>query len=357
MPTTRILVVEDEAIVAMDIEEGLKRLGYRVAGTVSQGEDAVERAKSLRPDLVLMDIVLAGEMDGIRAATAIRQRYDIPVVYLTAHSDETTLTRALGALPFGYLVKPFSEVELHTTIEACLKKHQSDQQSREMAQWFGRATSIIGGAIILTDGEGMVQHLNPLAEIMTGWSKTEATGRPITEILALKHLDTVPTTETRYLPESENEFAVPSAASVLIDRDGSETAIEISVLPMGDSKERLRHVIFAFQETTDQSLGSQDWVSATANLLISAELSRSEGDSRQAVTFYERALAVLEAHVERDSPRLGLVLEDLANAYRQSGRDEDAQMFSIRSARIRSRHNSDGQLDGNRSCSDESARA
>jgi lipopolysaccharide biosynthesis regulator YciM len=116
---------------------------------------------------------------------------------------------------------------------------------------------------------------------------------------------------------------------------------------MGDSDERLRHVIFSFQEKTDQSLGSQDWVSVTANLLISAELSCSEGDSRQAVSFYERALAVLESHVERDSPRLGLVLEDLANAYRQAGRDEDAQMFSIRSARIRSRRHADSQVHAN----------
>lgn len=357
MSDTRILLVEDEAVVAMDIEEGLKRLGYKIAGSFSRGEDAVEAVASLKPDLVLMDITLAGEMDGIRTATLIRQRHNIPVVYLTAHSDENTLTRALDALPHGYLVKPFSEVDLHTTIEVSLKKHESDQQSREMAQWFGRATSIIGGAIILTDAHGVVQHLNSLAEVMTGWDKTEATGRPITEILVLKHQDTEPVAERHLLSDSEGDLVVPSAACVLVGRDTSETAIEIAVLPMGDSDERLRHVIFSFQERTEQSSRSQDWVSVTANLLINAELSCSEGDSHQAVSFYERALAVLESHVERDSPRLALVLEDLAKAYRQAGRSEDARMFAIRSARIRSHRHSNGQMHGNRSSGYQSAHA
>lgn len=346
MSDKRIMLVEDEAIVAMDIEEGLKRIGYRVVGSFARGEDAVESVKSLKPDLVLMDITLAGEIDGIRTATLIRQMHDVPVVYLTAHSDENTLTRALDALPLGYLVKPFSEVDLRTTIEVSLKKHESDRQSREMAQWFGRATSIIGGAIILTDAHGIIQHMNSLAEVMTGWDKTEATGRPITEILVLKHQDTEPVEQRFHLSESEGEFVVPSAACVLLDRDESETAIELAVLPMADPDERLRHVIFSFQEWTEHASRSQDWVSVTANLLISAELSRSQGDSHQAVSFYERALAVLESHVERDSPRLGLVLEDLAKAYRQEGRKEDAQMFSIRSSRIRSRLHPGGPSHG-----------
>ncbi len=343
MSATRILVVEDEAVVAMEIEERLTKLGYRVAGTISRGEEALERVKSLQPDLVLMDIKLAGEMDGIRAAAFIRQKYDIPVVYLTAHSDETTLTSALGSIPLGYVVKPFTEIELHTTIEVSLRKHQSDRQSREMAQCFGKATSVIGGAVILTDGQGVIRHMNSLAEIMTGRHSNEAAGRPITEVLVLKRHDTEPVAERHYLAQSDSEFVVPTVSCTLVDKDGSETAIEIAVLPMGDSEGLPRHVVFSFHEKTDRRSGSHDWVSATANLLISAELSRSEGDSDHAVSFYERALAVLESHVERDSPRVGMVLEDLANAYRKAGRDEDARMFGIRSARIRSSRQSDSR--------------
>ncbi|MDQ7782476.1 MAG: response regulator [Desulfomonilaceae bacterium] len=357
MPAARILVVEDEAIVAMEIEERLTKLGYIVVGTFSRGEDAVEQVKAMDPDLVLMDIKLAGEMDGVQAASIIRQKYDIPVVYLTAHSDETTLTKALGSIPLGYVVKPFSEVELHATIEVSLKKHQADMQSRDMAQSFGRATGIIGGALILTDGQGTIRHLNSLAEVMTGWSNTEAVGKPVTEVLVLNRRDSEETTDERCVPRAEDEFVVPAADCVLISREGSETAIEIAVLPMGDSDGLPRRVIFSFQENTERASGSRDWVSATANLLINAELSRSEGDARQAVSFYERALAVLETHVERDSPRVRLVLEDLANAYRQAGRDEDAQMFSIRSARIRSNGDSRSSLFDNGPAGYGSARA
>lgn len=343
MSDTRILVVEDEALVAMEIEERLIKFGYDVVGTIPRGEDAVDGVQSLRPDLVLMDIKLAGEMDGIRAAEYIRRRYDLPVVYLTAHSDKTTLTKALDSVPLGYVVKPFTGIELHTTIETALKKHQSEKQSREMTESFGKAASVMGGAVILTDGHGTVRHMNSLAEVMTGWKKSEALGKPVNDVLILKRRDTDKPAERRYLSGSDGEFVVPATSCTLTDKAGSEAAIDIAVLPMGDCDGLPRYVIFSFHEQTGRKSAGRDWVSATANLLISAELSRSEGDSDQAVSFYERALAVLESHVERDSPRVGMVLEDLAKAYGQAGRDEEARMFRVRSAWIRSRHQADGR--------------
>ena len=111
--TVQILVVEDEGIVARDIQHRLKHLGYLVPATASSGEEAVQCAAELRPDLVLMDIVLAGEMDGIQAAEEIRVRYDIPVIYLTAYADEITLQRAKITGPLGYILKPYKERELH----------------------------------------------------------------------------------------------------------------------------------------------------------------------------------------------------------------------------------------------------
>jgi CheY-like chemotaxis protein len=124
----RILVVEDESLVALDIRNTLERLGYAVPATVFSGEDAVKKAEELQPDLVLMDIMLAGDMDGIEAADIIHTRCDIPVIYLTAYADDETLARAKITDPFGYLLKPFEARELHVAIEIALYKHAMEQQ-------------------------------------------------------------------------------------------------------------------------------------------------------------------------------------------------------------------------------------
>lgn len=109
MTKPQIMVVEDEGIIAIDIRSNLESLGYDVPVIVASGEEAIEEAEKLRPDLVLMDIVLVGDMDGVEAAAQIRARFDIPVVYLTAHADDKTLRRAQDTEPFGYILKPFDE--------------------------------------------------------------------------------------------------------------------------------------------------------------------------------------------------------------------------------------------------------
>ena len=121
MASGKILVVEDEGIIAIDLKGSLERLGYEVVATVSTGEEAIRDAVELSPDLVLMDIVLEGDVDGIEAAAQIKSRLGIPVIYLTAYTDESTLLRAEDAGPSGYVFKPFSERTLIKAIEAALK--------------------------------------------------------------------------------------------------------------------------------------------------------------------------------------------------------------------------------------------
>jgi CheY-like chemotaxis protein len=124
MTEAKILVVEDENIVALEIKKRLQKLGYIVPSVASTGEDAISKVEGILPDLVLMDIMLKGEIDGIDAAGEIRKRFNIPVVYLTAYSDEETLQRAKLTEPYGYILKPFEENDLRTTIEIALYKHQ-----------------------------------------------------------------------------------------------------------------------------------------------------------------------------------------------------------------------------------------
>jgi signal transduction histidine kinase/DNA-binding response OmpR family regulator len=130
MEKTTILIVEDEEIVAADLANKLIQLGYEVVGTAARGEEAVETACRLHPQIVLMDIWLKGKMDGIDAAEAIRSQFEAPIIYLTAHSDTATLERAKLSGPFGYILKPFDERDLSTTIELALYKHQSDTEKR-----------------------------------------------------------------------------------------------------------------------------------------------------------------------------------------------------------------------------------
>ncbi|AGB48316.1 CheY-like receiver domain-containing protein [Methanomethylovorans hollandica DSM 15978] len=131
MTEAKILVVEDENIVALEIKKRLQKLGYIVPSVASTGEDAISKVEGILPDLVLMDIMLKGEIDGIDAAGEIRKRFNIPVVYLTAYSDEETLQRAKLTEPYGYILKPFEENDLRTTIEIALYRHQNLNGSKK----------------------------------------------------------------------------------------------------------------------------------------------------------------------------------------------------------------------------------
>lgn len=126
MAKPKILIVEDENIVAKDIQNSLKKLGYLVPAIVSTGEKAIEEAQESRPDLILMDIMLKGDMTGIESANIIKERFDIPVIFLTAYADENTVNKAKISEPYGYIIKPFKDNDLQTTIEMALYKHDKD---------------------------------------------------------------------------------------------------------------------------------------------------------------------------------------------------------------------------------------
>ena len=126
-----IFIVEDEAIVANDIKETLKSLGYTVPGIAKSGELALEKVRESKPDLVLMDIHLAGQMDGVETAGKIHVLYNIPVIYLTAYADKALLDRAKVTEPYGYVIKPYDERELHSVIEMSLYKHRIEREIRK----------------------------------------------------------------------------------------------------------------------------------------------------------------------------------------------------------------------------------
>lgn len=138
-----ILLVEDEGIVAHDLAETLTRLGYRVSGIASEGSQAVRMAQELQPELVVMDVSLRGEIDGIQATRLIQERASVPVIFLTGHSDPATLQRAVTTGPLGYIVKPFQEVELRCAIEVAMHKHRADIALREREEALRRNAELL----------------------------------------------------------------------------------------------------------------------------------------------------------------------------------------------------------------------
>ncbi|QEI04777.1 response regulator [Pigmentiphaga aceris] len=182
MTPARILVVEDDRIVARDIAQQLARIGHSVVGMTAVGTEAIEIALDQRPDLVLMDVRLDGALDGVEAALRIREQARIPVVYLTAYADDDTITRASMTEPFGYLLKPFDNSQLRTVIEMALYKHNAERRLHESERRYAATLSSIGDAVIATDNESRVTFMNPVAEALTGWTLRDAASRLVGEI-------------------------------------------------------------------------------------------------------------------------------------------------------------------------------
>ncbi len=248
-----ILIVEDEAIVAADLEGKLRRLGYEVADITAEGKEAVDLACRLRPSLVLMDIRLEGSIDGIEAAQAIRSRQDVPVIYLTAHSDAATLARAKLTGPFGYILKPFDERDLATQIELALFKHQADRELHEQREWLRVTLMSIGDAVIATDDLGRITFVNPVAELLTGWKAEEALGRPLPSVFCIVNEQTGRSLEepvTRVLREGRPVALANHAA--LVARDGRIVPIEDSAAPILDAAGQVIGAVLVFHDVTEK---------------------------------------------------------------------------------------------------------
>jgi PAS domain S-box-containing protein len=201
-----------------------------------------------------MDIVLDGEIDGIEAARQVRSRWDTPVVFLTAHADHNTLRRARLAEPFGYVIKPFAEAELHATLEMALYKHKVDSNVRRMEYWLSTTLRSIGDGVLTTDEQARVTFLNPVAERLTGWTIMEAAGRTSAEVLALVHRVTgQPIADPAQRAIAGGMPVTMHSHTALRSRDGREIPIQDSACPIRGDNGHIHGAVVVFRDCTEQT--------------------------------------------------------------------------------------------------------
>lgn len=244
----RILIVEDEGIIAADLAGMLRQSGHEVVDLASTGADAIAKAEQLRPDLVLMDIMLAGNMDGVTAAEEIRRRCHLPVLFLSAHSDGPTLERAKLTEPYGYIVKPVLERDLRIGIEMALHKHAMEMRLVESEQWFSTTLASIGDAVIATDAQGRIRFLNPVARAITGWPVEEARGHPLTDVLALTSDSGLAKPDPFSAVLAEGVVLAWTSHNWLQPRDGNRTPIDYTAAPIRGLDAVIAGIVVVFRD-------------------------------------------------------------------------------------------------------------
>jgi len=244
--SAKILVVEDERIVAKDIQDTLKSQGYDVPAIALSGEEAIQKAAEIQPDLVLMDIVLKGNVDGIEAAEQIRDRFDIPVVYLTAYADKEIVERARITEPFGYIIKPFEERELRTNIEIALYKHKAEEALRETSQTLEAVFQASPLPIVALSRDRIVNMWNPAAERIFGWGAQEVIGRQYPAIPKDK-MD-----EANVLFQRALKSGLTEVETRRQRKDASMIDVSISAAPLRDVRGNINGTMAVIADITER---------------------------------------------------------------------------------------------------------
>lgn len=285
-----ILIVEDEMIVARDLQIRLTQMGYNVPHITGSGEEAIGLARASSPDLMLVDIQLKGDMDGVETARRIKAHAETPVVYLTAHSDPATLDRAKETEPYGYLIKPFKAEELRTTIEMALNKHAMETKRAEREKWLLTTLDTIGDGLIVTDLNGSIELMNPVAEAATGWSQASARAKSITEVLHIVHEETGETVGNHALRAIKEVRAVQFTNRIVLkSKDGSQLQVAIGAAPFTDSDDEVGgavltfHDMSCFQHLEDNLKAARDLLARQVAERTEA-LAKSDQQLQQAVT-------------------------------------------------------------------------
>lgn len=247
MPFDKILIVEDEKPFALVVQGYLQRLGFQVAGVVDCGEDALRVSAETHPDLALMDIEIRGGADGFEVAEQLRQKHDIPVIFLTGLADDATLERVRRSESFGYLRKPFRPEELKASIELAFIRHSREAHLKRSEQSFAAAIKSAEDAVVLTDQAGLITFLNPAAERLTGWSASRAVGQKLGDVFRID--GAVDAVDAMFRAAARGTFVHEVK---LVTVAGREVPIEVSASMVRDGVRGITGSVLVFRNVTER---------------------------------------------------------------------------------------------------------
>ena len=258
MKQIRILLVEDEAIVAMQIRSEVQKMGHIVIATFASGEETIAALESVAStDMILMDIKLQGAMDGIEAARIINHHFDIPIIFLTANSELPTIERASEATPYGYLLKPVGSQELAICIQISMYKFEQDRKVKAIESRLSALLASTDDAVIATDSGGGITFINPRAEEFTDWKQQDALNKPLGEVLSVESVDGE---KLRFEPSPilDNTFGTPQSFDkcIVISQKGKQIPIDGSRRPIRNDLDEIKGFVITFRDVTERN--SQD---------------------------------------------------------------------------------------------------
>jgi PAS domain S-box-containing protein len=231
----RLLIVEDEPIVALDLKQEVEQLGCEVLGVAESADEALVAAGVHRPDLALMDVRIVGSVDGIQTAGLLRAAYQIPVIFLTSYSDENTISRAAKEMPYGYLTKPFQSGELKATLQVALHRAKVDARQEAAHRKLAATLSGMREGVLMLSSEGRVEFMNPAAESLAGWTLARAKGRPLCDVMNLADANQRAVNPLNEMNKQEDAVSTEEFGWSLTQPGGATLRVDLSVAPLASS--------------------------------------------------------------------------------------------------------------------------
>ena len=244
-----ILIVEDEVLIAMDLQQKLEKFGYSVVGIAASGEAALAKVIEFQPELILMDIVIQGSMDGIETAKKIQEQFGIPVIYLTAYSDEKNLRRAKLTQPSAYLLKPYSDRELEITLELALHKEQMRNRLENQQRWYATILKSLGEAVVTFDTTQTVLYLNPAAEALIGRESGGIVGNPLSLCCRLQSASG-PVDLQECLRQVFAEGVRVQKADLHLADDPDQAVVDLSIVPIKGEQGEIKGGVVVLHDKT-----------------------------------------------------------------------------------------------------------
>ncbi|MBD2362542.1 response regulator [Anabaena minutissima FACHB-250] len=268
--TIRILVVEDEYILAINLQETLESLGYSVVDIADTAELAIAKATEFRPNLILMDIRLRGENDGIQAAEQIWNTLQIPVIYVTGHSDKSTVERASLTFPFGYVLKPVRDQELYVAIQTALNRYEHEQ-------FLSSVLREMGDGVMVVDAQLHIKYMNQVAEALTGWQLNQAKDQIVTEILQLIDEKTLQPVQNPMLSAIQQATTFYLGSDILLStKDGTLIPVADSVTCLRDYNGVITGAVMVFRDDTQRRLAEERNIKAERSRQLELQMAEMQ---------------------------------------------------------------------------------